>query len=598
MEELKNHKTLNTKAIKYFFSYVESKDKRRILYVILLSCVSAIAEIISIGAVIPFIAIIASPEKILDFEFLTPLINFFQITSPKDLIVPISIGFVIAVIISTLVRIALVAATLKTSVKITHSIAVKTFKNIVNMHYEKYASHNSSEIIAAITVKTNIAGGMLLIPIMDILSSLVISFAILAVIFSYLAEGAVFVTFSFILIYYIIANPVKKKVKRYGSILNTAEGKRIKSVQETVGGIRDVIIDHTQKFYTSLFAPIDYHRRESEAKIHFLQALPRNLIEMAGMLVLIFVGFYLFSSQSLNEVSISILGGLALTAQKLLPLFQKIYSSYVSLISYQDHISSLNYFLGISPSKETRMDKDEIPQEIDFFKKITLSNVSFAFNNTQSEILKNINLSISKGEKIGIVGQSGAGKSTLADLIMGLLKPTCGQIKIDDIVLSDKNMYYWQRCLSHVPQKIFISDGTFFDNIAFGVAKEDIDENQVVFSAKLAQLHDFIINLKDGYSASLGEGGAKLSGGQRQRLAIARAIYKNSSVLILDEATSALDSVTERKIINKVNNLNKTIIMIAHRLSSLKHCDRIFMLEDKKIKTLTFNELMEFDNQN
>jgi len=595
MEESKNNKTINIEEIKCLYSHIRLKDKRRILYVILLSCFAAITEIISIGAVVPFIAVIAAPEKILNFQFLRPLIDFLEITSPEDLILPITIIFILAIVISSFVRIGLTALTLKTSVKITNSLAVESFENIVNMDYENYSRHNSSEVIAAITNKTNNAGGMLLIPLMNLFSSSIISFAVLAVIFSYLALEALLVISSFLFAYYLIANPIKKKIKKYGSILNAAEGKRIKSVQESIGGIRDVIIDNNQKFFTSLFAPIDYHRRDSEGRINFLQEIPKYLIEMLGMLILVSIGFYQFSMQSFNEVSIAILGGLALTAQKLLPLFQKIYTSFVSVIAYQDHIKSLNYYLNLRTTKEIKDDEAENTLAIDFSNKITLLNVSFTFNETQKIILDDLNLSISKGEKIGIIGASGAGKSTFSDLIMGLLRPTRGQIKIDDTVLSDKNMQSWQRNISHVPQKIFISDGTFIDNIAFGVSQKKIDIDQVIFSAKLAQLHDFILNLKDGYHTNLGEDGAKLSGGQRQRLAIARAIYKNSSVLFLDEATSALDFVTEKNIINEINNLNKTIIMIAHRLSSLKHCDRIFAIEDKKIKAVNFEELKEFD---
>ena len=224
----------------------------------------------------------------------------------------------------------------------------------------------------------------------------------------------------------------------------------------------------------------------------------------------------------------------------------------------------------------------KVRKTYNFKESIKLSNINFAYENTK--ILENVNLKINKGDRVGIIGSTGSGKSTLLDIIMGLLQPNSGEVYIDGRNINnslDKTfLNKWQSCLSHVPQNIFISDASFAENIAFGLSIDQIDINRVKECAKKAMIDNFIVNSGKNYYTNLGEGGVKLSGGQKQRIGIARALYRNSKVLILDEATSALDNQTEQDVMNTFKNLNNvTILIVTHRPSTIKYCDKIIEIK-------------------
>jgi ATP-binding cassette subfamily B protein len=274
---------------------------------------------------------------------------------------------------------------------------------------------------------------------------------------------------------------------------------------------------------------------------------------------------------------IPILGALALGAQRLLPALQQVYSSYSTIrgveVSLKDVLDLLNQplpeYVGQPPSAL-----------IPFEREIQLKNLSFGYTKDTSLVLKNINLCIAKGERIGFMGVTGSGKSTLLDIVMGLLQPTDGKLTIDQKPINSQNRRAWQAHIAHVPQNVYLSDSTIEENIAFGVSKEKIDRQRVKKAAKQAQIGELIEEWKDGYQTLVGERGIRLSGGQRQRISIARALYKKADVLIFDEATSALDNETEQAVMEAIKGLGEklTILIIAHRLTTLKGCDRVVKL--------------------
>jgi ATP-binding cassette subfamily B protein len=282
------------------------------------------------------------------------------------------------------------------------------------------------------------------------------------------------------------------------------------------------------------------------------------------------------------------LGLFAYGAQKLLPLFQQIYSSIATIngahVSIEDALDLLDLPL---PNFESEINCDPIP----FHSKICLEDVSFRFHNEGAWVLKNVNLTISKGERIGIIGKTGSGKSTLLDILMGLMQPVTGNLLVDGLRISGTNVRSWWSHIAQVPQDIFFTDGTIAENIAFGLNANEIDMEKVVQAAEKAQISKTIDLLPDGYLTNIGERGIKLSGGQRQRLGIARALYRNADVIILDEATSALDSETERFVMTSVDGLSKdlTIIVVAHRTSTLKNMDRVFEFSSGHICSIVEN---------
>lgn len=363
----------------------------------------------------------------------------------------------------------------------------------------------------------------------------------------------------------------------------------IKAVQEGLGGIRDILIDGSQLTYWRVYQSSNLPLRVVQASIAFIGSCPRFIIEAIGMLAIAFVALYFAQSEEKNLLSIfPFLGLLALGAQRLLPIFQQIYASLISISAGQDMLRAVLSLL----DQPLPIPSNKSDQKIEFSEFVRLENVSFRYHSDSSEILKNINLMIKKGDRIGFIGKTGSGKSTLLDILMALLEPTSGLIEVDGIKISLKNIRGWQTNIAHVPQSIYLADLSVLQNIAFGIENDQIDLDRVKSCAKYAQLDELIESWPNKYQTHVGERGVQLSGGQRQRIGIARALYKQANIIIFDEATSALDSETEESIINAIESLDRglTIIMVAHRLSSLRNCCKIIELENGKIKSIINNQ--------
>jgi ATP-binding cassette subfamily B protein len=309
-----------------------------------------------------------------------------------------------------------------------------------------------------------------------------------------------------------------------------------------------------------------------------------------GLVLIALLAYFLVQSSTDNSLIIAMLGALAVGAQRLLPVLQLAYASWSSIIGGKGILSSVLELLE-QPLPVKEYDKKILP----FKDKIIFQNIRFQYSKSAPITLSNIALEIKKGSCIGLIGETGSGKSTFLDILMGLLLPSEGSIIIDDVIIDNDNYINWQANIAHVPQNIFLSDSSILENIAFGSNLEDIDHERVKNACKIANIDNIISSWSDGYNSRVGERGVKISGGQKQRIGIARAIYKNASVLVLDEATSALDNETETEVMTSINQLSSdlTIIMVAHRLSSLKNCSHIIKLDKGKISKIgSYEELI------
>jgi len=388
----------------------------------------------------------------------------------------------------------------------------------------------------------------------------------------------------FITLYLIILALTKKYLIKSGEIVTEKGADVIKSLQEGLGGIRDIIVDGTYNAYLKIFNKADKVLKASQGNIQIISASPKHIIEAIAMISVAIL--CLIASQSPNGIInfIPIIGTLALGAQRLLPALKEGFRSLstikgtevslLNVLSYLDQKIPDYYF-----TKE---------RKIEFNTSISFKNIEFSYQQSRDYVLKNLNHTFLKGKRIGIIGQTGVGKSTFIDIIMGLLEVNKGDIFIDKTKLDYTNLRSWQRQIAHVPQKIFLTDNSIYKNIAFGVQDEDIDDLRLKKAIKDAQLDKFINKLPNGYHTKVGEMGVKLSGGQKQRIGIARALYKNAKLIIFDEATNSLDNNTEALIMNTIYNLNKniTLIIIAHRLSTLSQCDEIIEIKNFKISKL------------
>jgi len=364
----------------------------------------------------------------------------------------------------------------------------------------------------------------------------------------------------------------------------------IKTLQEGLGGIRDVLIDGTQQFFCQQYRSADLPLRRASGNNAFIGQSPRYIMESIGIILISGIAYTMQMQEGEIKSTIPILGALALGAQRLLPVLQQAYSSYTlikgSESSFNDILDLLN-----QPLPNHAIQAQLTP--ISFSKEISLKNLSFRYAPNTPWVLKDINLTITKGSRIGFMGVTGSGKSTLLDIIMSLLTPTKGGVIIDSQPINVENHITWQSHIAHVPQTIYLSDGTIKENIAFGIPKEEINYDRIKEVARQAKIDQLIKGWPDGYDTVVGERGVRLSGGQRQRIGIARALYKRADVLIFDEATSALDSKTEQSVMKAIEGLEKelTILIIAHRLTTLKGCDQIVEITQGGINVGKYEEI-------
>jgi ABC-type multidrug transport system fused ATPase/permease subunit len=561
--------------------HISSYRKSQLLLLFVLIFITSLAEVFSIGAVLPFLAVLTSPKLIFDNIYSQPFIHALNIKSPNELLMPLTVIFVIAIILSGTLRILLLWFQTRISFGIGSDLSFKVYRKTLFQPYEVHLSRNSSVVISGILGKTTGVINQTLMPITTIISSFLMLIVILIALLVINSAIALSAIIGLGIIYFIIIKITKSKLRNYSRIINTESNNVVKALQEGLGGIRDVLIDGTQETYCEVYRKADLPTRRSQANINIIGGIPRFAIESLGM-ILIAVLAYRLSTTSPNFVSaVPILGSLALGAQRMLPILQQLFVSWTTLIGGKDSLidsidlldQPLPKFLNSNISPLT------------FQKKIHLNNVSFRYSKESPWVLKNINLTIKKGSKIGIKGTTGGGKSTFLDIIMNLIIPTEGNLIIDENVLTPLNSRTWQVHIAHVPQSIYLSDSTIAENIAFGVPAKDIDYDLVVEAAKKAQIADIINTWDLKYNTIVGERGMKLSGGQRQRIGIARALYKKADVLIFDEATSALDNETEAEVIKAINTLDKelTIIMVAHRLSTLSSCDLVYEIVNNNI---------------
>ena len=576
------------------WNHLSRRRQLQMFLLLLAMALSSLMEVFSIAAVIPFLGILATPEVVFNYEQAQPLINYFNFRDPDDLILPLTLLFVAASILAGFMRIFLVWASTKVSFLTGHDISFMVYERSLYQPYSIHISKNSSEVINAVINKTTLTIVHFIQPIIQSLSSVVLFVAIISTLLFINSFMALIALFGIGSIYLTIGTIARRRLVANGLLTARESSNVVKALQEGLGGIRDVLIGGLQDTYLKIYRNSDYPLKMAQGNNAFITQSPRFLMEALGMSLLAFIA-YVFSQNSNNFLEIiPAIGALAIGAQRLLPILQIIYGSWSSLNGEKKSVYDVLQMLD-----QTVLNKsDQKIEPIVFNKSITLKDISFKYENSEDYILKDINVQISKGDRVGIFGSTGSGKTTLLDIIMALLMPTSGNILIDknlDLHISPRS---WQKIISHVPQDIFMSDVSFAENIAFGVQINDIDIDRVIEAAKNAQIHNFINQLPQKYNTRMGEHGAQVSGGQKQRVGIARALYNNASILFLDEATSALDSEVESSLMKSINNIDKniTIFMIAHRLTTLKNCNKVIQLEAGEIKKIGTYEQIILNN--
>ena len=579
-----------------FWKKVSDRRKVQIKALMILMLFNGVCEIISIGSVVPFLSVLVNSKTLWEKPFIKEISSYVGIQDHYGLLFPVTVIFVFSIFLSAFIKLLNIWATGRLSASIGSDFSCSAFERTLYQPYAVHISRNSSDLIASVSIqiKTCMA---ILESVLNMISAFVVLLSILFVLIIVDWKVAFIIFSVFGIIYIFIRLVARKRLDINGKKIDQFTKNQVKYLTEGIGAIRDVLLSGNQKNYVKVYREKDIKLWHLGAQNNLISISPRYILEAFGLLIIASVSYVLVQLNNQNTEILPVLGAIALGAQRLLPTSQIIYSSWAVLRGEKAALYSVLSLLN-----------QPIPEEIKFknfskskFKKeIEFKDVSFKYSSNTKEVLNKINFKIKKGERIGIIGKTGSGKSTLVDILIGLLYPTSGSVFIDDSKLdfatNFKDIIDWRSNIAHVPQSIYLSDSSIAQNIAFGIPKESINFNLVKESARKAQIDSFIEQLPKAYQTYVGERGVRLSGGQRQRIAVARALYRESKLLVFDEATSALDNSTEKAIMNSIAKLSSelTIILIAHRLSTVRNCDRIFELnEGELIKIYKKNELSE-----
>ena len=567
------------------WSQITLRRRKQLLFLLALMALCSIAEVVSIGAMLPFLAVLTAPDRILESKHLGLVAPYLAAIDARLLLLIVTLVFSTAAVLSGGLRFLLLWTQTRLSNAIGADLSISIYRRSLYQPYSVQISRNSSELIAGISTKANNVVNSALIPILVLISSFLMLIAIISTLltiqpFVTLAAFAGFGT-----IYVVITLFVKKRLQQEGEKVSRQSILVIKALQEGLGGIRDVLIDGTQEIYCNVYSTADRTFRSSQSNIGIIGSSPRFAIETLGIVLIAVLAYALAArSEGIND-AIPLLGALTLGAQRLLPIMQQSYSSWAGLKGGESLVLDALDLLD-QPLPEHSTGRAIMP--LPFKTSIVANNLTYKFVGHDKLILNRLNFVIPKGSKVGIVGSTGSGKSTLLDVLMGLLLPTDGELKIDGQIVTIDNYRSWQKHIAHVPQAIFLADSTIAENVALGLDLKDIDWDRVRNSLDRAQILKTIEAMPLGLNTVVGERGVRLSGGQRQRIGIARALYKSADVVILDEATSALDNETEQAVMNSIYSLSDelTIFIVAHRLSTLKNCNQIIELENGFVKSI------------
>jgi ATP-binding cassette subfamily B protein len=577
--------------IRKLFNHVDIRRRGQLVLLFCLMILSTIAEVISLGAVFPFLTILIAPEKLFNNPYFRLIAGSLGINSANQIILPLTFIFIIVAIIAATIRILLLGINSRLTSAIGSELSINVYRRILYQPYYVHLSRNSSQVINEITHKVNGVVNGVITPLLLLLNSILVFISLLLAVI-YISPFIAVVSFLvFGISYGLLAWMSRKRLLRNSKFVAENQSQTIKVLQESLGGIRDIILDGSQLLYSDLFLKADRPLRRANIDNNFTSQYPRFVMEMIGIILIAILSYILSLRPGGIQAALPILAALGISSQRLLPALQSIYNSWVLITSNKNQLADTIEILNQSMPADLSS-----PPALSFSSQIQIKNVRFRYTNTTPWILDDINITIPKGTRVGFIGSTGTGKSTLLDVIMGLLTPSSGEIQIDGKTISGEGLKAWQRCIAHVPQSIYLADCSIAENIAFGAPNELTDIQKIKDAAKLAQISDFIESIPAGYNSMVGERGVQISGGQRQRIGIARALYKQAEVLVFDEATSALDNATELAVMDAVAGLNRnlTILIIAHRLTSLKGCDLIIELEKGKvIRQGSYNSIIE-----
>ena len=577
--------------------YVVTGKKIELLIMAFVFFAVSLLDTVGIGLIGPFMGLATSPNIVVQNNFLNSFYTQLGFTSPYQFIA--FIGFLIVLIfcLKSFLNFQMQAYVFRFSFNQWGKLVERLIQAYLAAEYTFHLQRNTSAILQTILVETGHFANAVLIPIL-ISTSNVAVLSFLLILLAWTSPVCTAAVLGTILITYFISNSFKGKMSLWNQESNIAQKQIIQVVNHSMGGIKESKVIGCESYFEDQISGLAKTYATSMSSLLVFGNLPRILIEVFLITFLIsFTSLFLISGQNPQRL-IPVLSIFAVASIRMLPAASGLLGAVTTVRSYRYVVDKLyfdlkevedkRYGVNLGASKfgidGSKKGSQESQQAMVFSDQVVLQEVSYSYPNSASLATQNISLMVKKGEAIALIGKSGAGKTTLVDIILGLLCPQSGDIKVDGISIYD-DLRQWQNLIGYIPQSIFLMDDTIEHNIAFGVPDEQINSQRLQKAIAAAQISQLMAELPEGIKTQVGERGVRLSGGQRQRIGIARALYHEREILVLDEATAALDNETEQLVNDAIKSLSgqKTLIIIAHRLSTVEHCDRIYLMKQGRI---------------
>lgn len=594
-------------TLKKTYKLLSRTEQKQGLWILGLAVGLAFFETAGVASIMPFLAVLGNPSMIESNSVLKMLYGIshrWGVKTTDEFLVALGVGAFVLIVIVSLYRTFASYAMNRFVQMRRHSIGSRLLESYLRQPYAFFISRHSGDMSKSILSEVDHVIGNVLVPAYSMVSYGLVFIAVTALLIAINPWLAMSAAGLLVGLYALVHLAIRNRLTRLGSSLGTADRNRFMAAIEALGGIKDIKLLGRERSYLSKFDGPSKEYSNVVVAYQFLNQMPKNFIEAFafGGIVAIVIGLLVTGgghrNNGLGEI-LPIVGLYAFAAYRLQPALQSIFQGFASLRFGKVAVDNL--YADIDFLTPQAVMPYQTSEKVALRKAITLEHLTYFYPQSDKSALSDLNLEIPVGSSVGLIGSTGAGKTTLVDVLLGLLRPTTGRIAVDGVPITESSLHAWQRSLGYVPQEIFFTDASIAENIAFGVPSGEIDYEQVVRCASLAQVHDFIINdLPEKYATLVGERGVRLSGGQRQRIGIARALYRDPDVLVLDEATSALDVVTEQAVMDAIEALahKKTIVLIAHRLNTVKTCDLIVVLERGRIKAQgKFDDLMQMNEQ-
>jgi ABC-type multidrug transport system fused ATPase/permease subunit len=585
-------------AFKKILFLLTVQERKRAGLLLIMIIIMALLDMVGVASILPFMAVLTNPilietNVILNTMFQTSKI--FGVETNQEFIYALGVVVFLLLIISLSFKALTTYAQVRFVQMREYSIGKCLIEGYLRQPYSWFLSRHSADLGASILSEVQELITNSITPLMELFSKGMVAIALIILLFIADPKLALIVSISLGSIYFFIFSFVRNYLNRTGKERLKNNQLRFTVISEAFGAIKEIKVGGLEETYIKSFSNSAQVFAKTQSSSKIISQLPRFILEAAGFGGILLIILYIIAQTGSFNNALPIVSLYVFAGYRLMPTLQQIYASLTRIAFFGPSLDKLhNDLKNLKP-----FDKNQHQGVLSLNKIIALKNIHYNYPNSSITSLNKINLTIHAKTSVGLVGPTGSGKTTVVDIILGLLEPQKGTLEIDGKVITNQNLKSWQRSIGYVPQHIYLSDDTVAANIAFGIEPRNINQEAVEKSAKISNLHNFIIDeLPKQYQTTIGERGVKLSGGQRQRIGIARALYHNPQVLILDEATSALDNQTEKVVMDAINNLGKdiTIIVIAHRLNTIKKCDKIFILEKGQLKNEgTFEELIKIN---